>query len=299
MRRIDAGADAAIDLAPNPVSAADRCSAVHSFSCRSSAINRACPRRRLHRCIASTSRRCPPDQRIAAQPALPRRLCSRRRRTEHLAGIGPLVLAWHARRQCAASDRQRAGRALGQRRDRPGSEGGTPAAASTALMVVALVSSIAVLSAWWLRNALQPYAHTAATTASPVAALKWRRDQLLPLAVIAALTLTLPTLTKLAPYLAQLRTGPSARLLVCSSACLHVCMSACLHEIVSHHVELDACDSTRLMRSNMCTANSSVSKRALRLPHGQRRCATDTVEGIVIDDFDDLGCISSQPLKAI
>ncbi|MBB2805146.1 hypothetical protein FHY10_003681 [Xanthomonas arboricola] len=174
-------------------------------------------------------------------------------------------------------------------------------------MVVALVSSIAVLSAWWLRNALQPYAHTAATTASPVAALKWRRDQLLPLAVIAALTLTLPTLTKLAPYLAQLRTGPSARLLVCSSArlhvcmsaCLHVCMSACLHEIVSHHVELDACDSTRLMRSNMCTANSSVSKRALRLPHGQRSCATDTVEGIVIDDFDDLGCISSQPLKAI
>ncbi len=39
MRRIDAGADAAIDLAPNPVSAADRCSAVHSFSC-SAAINR-------------------------------------------------------------------------------------------------------------------------------------------------------------------------------------------------------------------------------------------------------------------
>ncbi|MBB5676031.1 hypothetical protein FHR64_003094 [Xanthomonas arboricola] len=159
-------------------------------------------------------------------------------------------------------------------------------------MVVALVSSIAVLSAWWLRNALQPYAHTAATTASPLAVLKWRRDQLLPLAVIAALALALPTLTKLAPYLAQLRTG--------SPACLHVCMSACLHEIVSHHVELDACDSTRLMRSNMCTANSnSVSKRALRLPHGQRRCATDTVEGIVIDDFDALGCISSQPLQAV
>ncbi|MBB4607598.1 hypothetical protein GGR59_003886 [Xanthomonas arboricola] len=114
------------------------------------------------------------------------------------------------------------------------------------------------------------------------------------MAVIAALALTLLKLTKLAPYLAQLRTGSSARLLVCSSACLHVCMSACLHEIVSHHVELDARDSTRLMRSNMCTANSnSVSKRALRLPHGQRRCATDTVEGIVIDDFDDLGCISS------
>ncbi len=91
-------------------------------------------------------------------------------------------------------------------------------------MVVALVSSIAVLSAWWLRNALQPYAHTAATTASPVAALKWRRDQLLPLAVIAALALTLPTLTKLAPYLAQLRTGSSACLHVCMSACLHVCM---------------------------------------------------------------------------
>ncbi|MBB3797990.1 hypothetical protein FHY17_002240 [Xanthomonas arboricola] len=167
-------------------------------------------------------------------------------------------------------------------------------------MVVALVSSIAVLSAWWLRNALQPYAHTAATTASPLAALKWRRDQLLPLAVIAALALTLPTLTKLAPYLAQLRTGSSARLLVCSSARLHVCMSACLHEIVSHHVELDARDSTRLMRSNMCTANSnSVSKRALRLPHDQRSCATDTVERIVIDDFDDLGCISSQPLQAV
>lgn len=39
MRRIDAGADAAIDLAPNPVNAADRWSAVHSFSC-SAAINR-------------------------------------------------------------------------------------------------------------------------------------------------------------------------------------------------------------------------------------------------------------------
>ncbi|MBB4727057.1 hypothetical protein FHR58_001059 [Xanthomonas arboricola] len=100
-------------------------------------------------------------------------------------------------------------------------------------MVVALVSSIAVLSAWWLRNALQPYAHTAATTASPLAALKWRRDQLLPLAVIAALALALLTLTKLAPYPAQLRTGSPARLLVCSSDRLHVCMSACLHVCMS------------------------------------------------------------------
>ncbi|MBB6259393.1 hypothetical protein [Xanthomonas arboricola] len=85
---------------------------------------------------------------------------------------------------------------------------GAPAAASTALMVVALVSGIALLSAWWLRNALQPYTHTAAATASPpLAASYWRRDQLLPLAVIAALALALPTFTKLAPYLAQSRTG--------------------------------------------------------------------------------------------
>ncbi|WP_241235216.1 MFS transporter [Xanthomonas arboricola] len=84
---------------------------------------------------------------------------------------------------------------------------GTPAAASTALMVVALVSSIALLSSWWLRNALQPYTHTAAATPSPLATSYWRRDQLMPLAVIAALALALPTFTKLAPYLAQSRTG--------------------------------------------------------------------------------------------
>lgn len=84
---------------------------------------------------------------------------------------------------------------------------GTPAAASTALMVVALVSSIALLSSWWLRNALQPYTHTAAATPPPLAASYWRRDQLLPLAVITALALALPTFTKLAPYLAQSRTG--------------------------------------------------------------------------------------------
>ncbi|MCC4614912.1 MFS transporter [Xanthomonas campestris pv. asclepiadis] len=84
---------------------------------------------------------------------------------------------------------------------------GTHAAASTALMVVVLVSSIALLSAWWLRNTLQPYAHAAVAAPSLLAGSNWKRDQLLPVAVIAALALALPTFTKLAPYLAQSRIG--------------------------------------------------------------------------------------------
>ncbi|MBB3780370.1 Na+/melibiose symporter-like transporter [Xanthomonas campestris] len=84
---------------------------------------------------------------------------------------------------------------------------GAYAGASTALMVVALVSSIALLSAWWLSNTLQPYAHAVAAAPLPPATSEWQRNQLLPVAVIAALALALPTFTKLAPYLAQSRIG--------------------------------------------------------------------------------------------
>lgn len=84
---------------------------------------------------------------------------------------------------------------------------GTHTAASTALMIVALSGSLALLSAWWLRQTLQPYAHVIAGAPAPPSAPRWQRDQLLPLAIIAALALALPTFTKLAPYLAQSRMG--------------------------------------------------------------------------------------------
>ncbi|APP79694.1 MFS transporter [Xanthomonas hortorum pv. vitians] len=84
---------------------------------------------------------------------------------------------------------------------------GAHTAASTALMIVALSGSLALLSAWWLRQTLQRYAHVLAGTPAPPSAPRWQRDQLLPLAVIAALALALPTFTKLAPYLAQSRIG--------------------------------------------------------------------------------------------
>ncbi|MEB1611655.1 hypothetical protein VDQ74_17485 [Xanthomonas campestris pv. campestris] len=67
-----------------------------------------------------------------------------------------------------------------------------------------------------------------------------------------------------------------------NAAGLHVCMSACLHEIISHRVELDACDSTHLIRSNMHSVNEQkCSRRAMQSPLGQCRCATDIVEKIV------------------
>ncbi|MFC7519472.1 hypothetical protein ACFQS6_02635 [Xanthomonas populi] len=74
---------------------------------------------------------------------------------------------------------------------------GTHTAASTALMIVALYGSIALLSAWRLRQTLQPYAHVLAGAPEPPAAPRWQRDQLLRLAVIAALALALQIFTKI------------------------------------------------------------------------------------------------------
>ncbi|AEQ95282.1 MFS transporter [Xanthomonas oryzae] len=85
---------------------------------------------------------------------------------------------------------------------------GEQTSASIALAFVATVSAIALLSAWWLRQSLQT--HVVATTGapSPAPTLRWQRQRLLPPSVIAALSLALPTFTKLAPYLAQ--TGRSS-----------------------------------------------------------------------------------------
>ncbi|AZR27716.1 MFS transporter [Xanthomonas vasicola pv. arecae] len=80
-------------------------------------------------------------------------------------------------------------------------------AASTALLIVALVSSIALLSAWWLRQTLQLHVHPIAEVSALIPAAQWQRAELLPLAVLATLTLALPTFTKLAPYLAQSQLG--------------------------------------------------------------------------------------------
>ena len=84
---------------------------------------------------------------------------------------------------------------------------GAHTAASTALTIVALVSVIALLSAWWLRQTLRPYMQHAQGATSLLAASRWQSGHWLPLAVIATLALALPTFTKLAPYLAQSHIG--------------------------------------------------------------------------------------------
>ena len=82
-----------------------------------------------------------------------------------------------------------------------------PSAPWTALMVVAVVSSIALLSAAWLRQALRPYTQALAPAPRTVPVTARQADQLSTFAVMALLCCALPTFTKLAPYLAQSRIG--------------------------------------------------------------------------------------------
>ncbi|MFA1751603.1 MFS transporter [Xanthomonas campestris] len=82
-----------------------------------------------------------------------------------------------------------------------------PSAPWTALMVVAVVSSIALLSAAWLLQALRPYTQALAPAPRTVPVTGRQADQLSTFAVMALLCCALPTFTKLAPYLAQSRIG--------------------------------------------------------------------------------------------
>ncbi|MCC8538169.1 MFS transporter [Xanthomonas axonopodis pv. poinsettiicola] len=76
------------------------------------------------------------------------------------------------------------------------------AGASLAMAVVAAVSTLAMLTAWRLRQALLPHAQHIAGPADIARAVLCSAS-VLPLLVIAVLSLALPTFTKLAPYLAQ------------------------------------------------------------------------------------------------
>ncbi|MCC8619488.1 hypothetical protein [Xanthomonas vesicatoria] len=77
------------------------------------------------------------------------------------------------------------------------------AGAATAMAVVCSASCIAVSSSWWLRQTLQSQTHDIKSVPAHRSGAPSRHHQLLPLVVIAMLSLTLPTFTKLAPYLAQ------------------------------------------------------------------------------------------------
>ncbi|MCC4602869.1 MFS transporter [Xanthomonas campestris pv. badrii] len=77
------------------------------------------------------------------------------------------------------------------------------AGASVAMTVVVAVSTLAMLTAGWLRHTLQPHAHHVAGPPAHAPNAGLHRACWLPLMAIAALSLALPTFTKLAPYLAQ------------------------------------------------------------------------------------------------
>ncbi|MFC0155185.1 MFS transporter [Xanthomonas dyei] len=77
------------------------------------------------------------------------------------------------------------------------------AGAATAMTVVCIASCIAVTSSWWLRLTLQSQTQDVNSMPADRFVASSRHHQLLPLVVIALLSLTLPTFTKLAPYLAQ------------------------------------------------------------------------------------------------
>lgn len=77
------------------------------------------------------------------------------------------------------------------------------AGAATAMTVVCIASCIAVTASWWLRMTLRPQTQGINSASADRSFTSLRHHQLLPLMVIALLSLTLPTFTKLAPYLAQ------------------------------------------------------------------------------------------------
>lgn len=77
------------------------------------------------------------------------------------------------------------------------------AGAATAMTVVCIASCIAVTASWWLYLTLQPQTQHVNSVPTDRSFTSLRHHPLLPLMVIALLSLTLPTFTKLAPYLAQ------------------------------------------------------------------------------------------------